>query len=170
MKTVYLGLGSNIGDREDSLQRAITALHSQDLRIDRLSSVYETSPRDNTDQPWFLNLVAEASTELFPVRLLLRVMNIERRLGRKRTVDKGPRTIDIDILLFGNAVVDTPRLMIPHPRLTERRFVLEPLAELAPDLRHPVTKRSIRDLLGATADQPLRKVSFRPTIPPEPRV
>jgi 2-amino-4-hydroxy-6-hydroxymethyldihydropteridine diphosphokinase len=165
MKTVYLGLGSNIGNREDSLQRAVTALHTDDFQIKRLSSVYETSPRDRTDQPWFLNMVAEATTDLFPVRLLLRVLNTERKLGRKRTIAKGPRTIDIDILLFGNFVVDTPQLAIPHPRLTERRFVLEPLCELAPELRHPVTMRSVREMLAATKDQQVRKVKFRPGIP-----
>ena len=165
MKTVYFGLGSNIGDREDALQRAITALHAPDLRITRLSSVYETAPQDVTNQPMFLNLVAEAKTSLFPMRVLLRALNIERKLGRKRVMAKGPRIIDIDILLFGAFVVDTPQLVVPHPRLADRRFVLEPLCELAPDLRHPVLLRSMRELLAGTAAQHAKKVAFRPVIP-----
>ena len=164
MRTVYLGLGSNVGDREDALQRAITSLNSDDLKIKRMSSVYETSARDYTDQPPFLNMVVQAETSLLPMRLLLRVLNIEKRLGRKRTIPRGPRNIDIDILLYGNAVVQTPQLEIPHPRLTERRFVLEPMCEIASDLRHPILLRSMRDLLQATAGQQVRRVEFRPHI------
>jgi 2-amino-4-hydroxy-6-hydroxymethyldihydropteridine diphosphokinase len=165
MRTIYLGLGSNVGDREDALQRAITCLNSDDLRITRLSPVYETSARDFTDQPSFLNMVVQAETSLLPMRLLLRVLNIEKRLGRKRTIAKGPRTIDIDILLYGSAVVRTPQLEIPHPRLSERRFVLEPMCEIAPDLRHPVLLRSMRELLPGTAGQHVRRVEFRPQVP-----
>src|ERR1039458_1321200 len=103
------------------------------------SRIYETEPVDYKDQAWFLNQVVEAETALFPMQLLTRIGRVEREMGRLRTVRKGPRTIDIDILFYAAAVVETARLEIPHPRIAERRFVLAPLAELAPDLRHPVT-------------------------------
>ena len=161
MKTVYLSLGSNIGDREAMLQSAIEALPGAGVTVARTSALYETEPRDLPNQPWFLNLIAECRTELFPVQLLGRLQRIERQLGRKRTVPKGPRTIDIDIILFGNSTVQTPALQIPHPRFRERRFVLAPLKELAPDLRDPVTRRTITELLAGTADQKVRL--YRPT-------
>lgn len=166
MKTVYLGLGANLGKREETLQLALDALAAGGVTLRRISSVYETAPRDYLQQPWFLNLVAEAETDLLPVRLLQRCQQIERALGRRRAaVEKGPRIIDIDILLHGRAVVDTPRLVIPHPSLHERRFVLEPLAELAPQLKHPVLNRSIRDLLAATAGQQVRKTDIDLQLP-----
>ena len=118
--------------------------------------IYETEPLDYTDQRWFLNLVAEAETTLFPMQLLSRTGKIERELGRVRTVPKGPRTIDIDILLYGSAVIRTARLEVPHPRMAERRFVLAPLADLAPDLRHPLTHRSVREMLDAAPPEKLR--------------
>ncbi len=160
-KTVYLGLGSNIGEREQSLQAAMDRLHSRDLRFTRLSSVYETEPQGMRNQRWFLNLVAEAETDLFPRQLLARIVKIERELGRRRAIENGPRTIDIDILFFGNAVVHTDELTIPHPRFAERRFVLAPLVELAPDLRDPVSHRTMRELLASTAGQTVRPVEFR---------
>jgi 2-amino-4-hydroxy-6-hydroxymethyldihydropteridine diphosphokinase len=153
LKTVYLSLGSNLGDREAMLRSALEALGAAGLEVVRTSSLYETEPRDMPNQPWFLNMVAECRTDLFPVQSLARVKKIERELGRKRTVPKGPRSIDIDIILFGNAVVRTTALEIPHPRFRDRRFVLAPLKELAPDLRDPVTRRTIADLLDDTADQ-----------------
>jgi 2-amino-4-hydroxy-6-hydroxymethyldihydropteridine diphosphokinase len=158
MKIVYLSLGSNLGDRPGNLSRAIEQLSSDDLRVLRVSSTWETEPRDVPNQPWFLNLVIEAETSLFPRQLLHRIHRIERELGRVRTTPKGPRVIDIDILLFGRSVVQAEGLEIPHPRLTERRFVLEPLAELVADLRHPVTRRTVREMLGAVAEQAVRKV------------
>ena len=109
--------------------------------------MYETEPVDYREQAWFLNLVVEGETALFPAQLLTRIGRIERELGRVRKVAKGPRTIDIDILFYGAAVVKTARLEIPHPRIAERRFVLAPLADLAPELRHPVTRQSVRDML-----------------------
>jgi 2-amino-4-hydroxy-6-hydroxymethyldihydropteridine diphosphokinase len=163
VKTVYLSLGSNVGSREQMLQEALRLLAAPDLRLTRLSSVYETEPQDVKDQPWFLNLVAEAETDLFPMQLLARIHKIERQLGRKRTLAKGPRNIDIDILLFGNAVIDSASLVIPHPRMAERRFVLEPLVELAPDLRHPLLKRTIKELLAATVGQIVRRLPEGPT-------
>jgi 2-amino-4-hydroxy-6-hydroxymethyldihydropteridine diphosphokinase len=147
MHRVYLSLGSNLGDRESNLRAALAELAPL-----RVSPIYETEPADLPGQPWFLNLVAEAETSLFPRQLLSRTQRIERDLGRVRTVPKGPRTVDIDILLFDDTVVRTPELEIPHPRMTDRRFVLQPLADLAPDLRHPVTRRTVREMLAATPD------------------
>jgi 2-amino-4-hydroxy-6-hydroxymethyldihydropteridine diphosphokinase len=164
-KTIYLGLGSNSGDRELELRTAIRKLHSHDLKISRVSSVWESAPMYRQDQPDFLNAVVEAETTLFPMRLLLRIANIERDMGRRRLLRYGPRNIDIDILLFGDSVVRTPQLEIPHPRITERRFVLEPLAELAPDLRHPVTKQTVRELLAAIPAGGLRPSEFQLSVP-----
>lgn len=164
-KIVYLGLGSNVGEREHNLQTAIDHLHSAELRITRLSSVYETEPQGLRNQRWFLNLVAEAETDLFPRQLLNRILKTERDLGRRRTVKNGPRTIDIDILFFANAIIRTAELTVPHPRFAERRFVLAPMAELAPDLRDPVSSRTMRDLLDQTAGQAVKPVEFRLVVP-----
>jgi 2-amino-4-hydroxy-6-hydroxymethyldihydropteridine diphosphokinase len=156
MKTVYLSLGSNLGDRAANLQAALERLSAlmSDLRV---SPVYETEPVDYAAQGWFLNLVVEARTELFPKLLLARTGKIERELGRMRIVPKGPRTIDIDILLYGDATVSSPELEIPHPRLADRRFVLAPLADLAPALRHPVTRRTVREMLEAAPAAAVRR-------------
>jgi 2-amino-4-hydroxy-6-hydroxymethyldihydropteridine diphosphokinase len=148
-KTVYLGLGSNIGDRERHLERAIEHLAAPDLRIVRASPIYETEPMEYTQQAWFLNQAVEAETELFPMQLLSRVGRIERAMGRTRGIPKGPRVIDIDILFFARSVVRTAKLTIPHPAIAERRFVLIPLADLAPDLRHPLARKSVREMLEA---------------------
>jgi 2-amino-4-hydroxy-6-hydroxymethyldihydropteridine diphosphokinase len=147
LKRIYLSLGSNIGDRESNLRTAVEHLASQDVRVLHTSRIYETEPVDYINQAWFLNQVVEAETALFPMQLLTRIARVERELGRVRRVPKGPRTIDIDILFYAAAIVETVRLEIPHPRIAERRFVLAPLAELAPDLRHPVTHRSVRQML-----------------------
>jgi 2-amino-4-hydroxy-6-hydroxymethyldihydropteridine diphosphokinase len=157
LKTVFLSLGSNIGDREAMLRTAIEALPAAGVEVTRTSSLYETEPQDVRDQRWFLNLIAECRTDLFPVQLLGRLKKIELLLGRKRTIPKGPRTIDIDIILYGSAVVRTPALEIPHPRFRERRFVLEPLAELAPDLRDPVSRQTVAALLAGVRDQTVRR-------------
>lgn len=158
MKKVYLGLGSNMGDRETMLQAAVHALESPRLHIRRVSPVYETEPMDVPGQHWFLNMVVEAETDLFPLQLLHRTSKVEAQLGRRRLAHKGPRTIDIDILLFGNAVVTTPALEIPHPRFRGRRFVLAPLADLAPDLRDPVTRKTVRELLVELRGQAVRRI------------
>jgi 2-amino-4-hydroxy-6-hydroxymethyldihydropteridine diphosphokinase len=110
------------------------------------------------DQPWFLNQVIECETELFPRQLLARLQKIERAMGRKRRVAKGPREIDLDILLLGDAVVKAPELEVPHPRMAERRFVLEPLAELVPEKKHPGTRRTMREMLAGVANQAVKKV------------
>jgi len=158
LKLVYIALGSNLGDRAENLRVAREQIEAPDLHVLRASSIYETAPRDVEDQPWFLNQVIECDTDLFPRQLLERLQKIERAMGRKRTIAKGPREIDLDILLFGNAVVKAPELEIPHPRLAERRFVLEPLAELVPDKRHPRTRRTMREMLGGALNQTVRKI------------
>jgi 2-amino-4-hydroxy-6-hydroxymethyldihydropteridine diphosphokinase len=159
LKIIYLSLGSNLGDRLENLARARDRLTAADIRILRASSVYETAPRDLPGQPWFLNQVIEAESSLLPRQLLSRLQKIERDMGRKRSVAKGPRSIDIDIVFFGESVISIPDLQIPHPRMMERRFVLEPLAELAPELRHPVLKRSVREMLAKVTDQQARRFS-----------
>jgi 2-amino-4-hydroxy-6-hydroxymethyldihydropteridine diphosphokinase len=149
VKTVYIALGSNLGDRARNLEIARGSLEAAGVKIVRTSSVYETEPREMAQQPWFLNQV--------PRQLLSALLKIEREMGRKRLTPKGPRVIDLDILLYGEAVVHAGDLEIPHPRLAERRFVLEPLSELAPELRHPVTRRSVREMLEAVKGQLLRR-------------
>jgi 2-amino-4-hydroxy-6-hydroxymethyldihydropteridine diphosphokinase len=151
--TVYLSLGSNIGDRRRHLDDALKLLQDAEVPILRVSRVYETEPQDFRNQPQFLNLAAEAETRLFPLQLLHAIERVERRMGRKRLIAKGPRIIDIDILLYGGSIVGIGDLQIPHPRMALRRFVLEPLAELAPDLRHPVTQASVAEMLSAVRDQ-----------------
>jgi len=147
-KTVYLSLGSNLGDRATNLRTAIEHLGELGAVVGR-SSLYETEPVEMERQPWFLNCVVALETELMPKQFLARTITIEQKMGRRRTQPKGPRTIDIDILLFGGSVVDTSALTIPHPAMHERRFVLEPLAEIAPELRHPVFKKTVREMLAA---------------------
>ena len=153
MKLVYLSLGSNLGDRAAHLQRALDELATAGIEVARVSPFFRTEPLDYRPQPWFLNGVAEIRTELLPLRLLSTLQRIERKMGRRRTLPKGPRTIDLDILFYDNAVVRTPALTIPHPRIGERKFVLVPLGELAPDLRHPVTRKTVREMLGETPDR-----------------
>lgn len=146
-KIVYLSVGSNLGDRAANLTAAVERLTILGT-IKAVSSFYETEPVDFAAQPWFLNCAVALETDLMPRQLLARIQSIEQQMGRRRThVNiKGPRLIDLDILLFGRAIVDLPNLVIPHPALHERRFVLEPLVEIAPDVRHPVFKRTMRQL------------------------
>ena len=151
MVTVYLGLGSNLDDREYNLDRALDFL-SQRLRVEKVSSVYDTEPLGNTNQPRFLNLVCQVSTGLEPMALLILVKGIESKLGRLTHTSNLPRPIDIDILFYGDQVIETPKLVIPHPRLAERAFVLIPLAEIVPDLVHPVTGKTVNELMKSVVD------------------
>lgn len=144
--SVYLGLGSNMGEKQENLLRALDYI-SQRLRIEKKSSMYDTEPIGNVNQPRFLNMVCSISTGLSPVSLLGMLKGIESKMGRLPGPPNSPRPIDIDILLYGDEVINTPLIKIPHPRLAERAFVLIPLAEIAPDLVHPVLKQSIKDLL-----------------------
>ena len=147
-ETVYLSLGSNLGDRGVQLRTAIARL-AEVGEVSTVSAFYETAPVDFLDQPWFLNCVVALNTGISPEELLRTVLAIETTMGRRRTQEKGPRTIDIDILLFGNFVIDQPGLKIPHPALAQRRFVLEPLAEIAPEAVHPQLGKTARELLAA---------------------
>lgn len=144
----YLSLGSNIGDREGNLREAERRLGAIG-RIAAVSSFYETEPVEFTEQPWFLNCAAALETELTPHNLMTATLGIEKDMGRQRVQKKGPRVIDIDILLFGDVVLDTAEVTIPHPAMRERRFVLEPLAEIAPEVRHPAFNKTIRELREA---------------------
>lgn len=169
-KLVYLSLGSNLGDRAANLQAAITRL-AEVGEVVAVSSLYETEPVDFAQQPWFLNCAVALSTEKMPKQLLTALLAIEQAMGRKRLQPKGPRLIDLDILLFGNSLVDTAALTIPHPALHQRRFVLEPLAEIAPEQRHPVFKRTIRELRDALPAGPpaVRKVASPPMNADRPK-
>ncbi|MEK7623613.1 MAG: 2-amino-4-hydroxy-6-hydroxymethyldihydropteridine diphosphokinase [Patescibacteria group bacterium] len=151
MPVVYLSLGSNLGDRHASLQQAVDELKKLGS-IEAMSDWYETEPVGNTEQPWFINGVIKLVTGIEPDQLLTKIHEIEMRLGRVRDTPWGPRTIDIDLLLYDNLVLNTDILTLPHPRLHERRFVLIPLTEIAPNLIHPVLRKSIRELLATTTD------------------
>jgi 2-amino-4-hydroxy-6-hydroxymethyldihydropteridine diphosphokinase len=158
-KIAYLSLGSNLGDRDAHLKTAISRLEALG-KVVAVSSFYETEPVELAAQPWFLNCAVALDTEKMPRQLLAGVLDVEQQMGRRRVQKKGPRTIDIDILLFGSSVVETKGLTIPHPAMHERRFVLEPLAEIAPDVRHPALKSAIRELRDALApgQQAVRKM------------
>ena len=160
MKTAFLALGSNIGDREANLRDAVTRLESHEIHLLRRSSLYETAPQELLDQPWFLNAVVQVETILFPMQLLARVREIERQMGRRRVTPKGPRNIDIDILFYGRTVIATAELEVPHPRIAQRRFVLEPLAEIAPEFRHPQTGKTANEMLAALEPQGTRRLQI----------
>jgi len=154
-KIAYLSLGANLGDRAGQIAQALALLEESGVRVLRRSALYETEPMDAPPQPWFLNCVLEVETELLPLGLLRVVQRIERQLGRQRHLEAAggsPRTIDIDIIFFGEHIVRHPELTIPHPRLAERRFVLEPLRELAPELRHPITRKTAAEMLAELTD------------------
>ena len=162
MHIVYLSLGSNVGDRETNLHAAIAALTPAGVCVDRVSSIYETEPVDYQDQPWFLNCVVEAETDMEPRALLQALRAIESQMGSKKEFAKGPRKIDLDILLYGSETIDAPELRVPHPRLHLRRFVLTPLAEIAPSLKHPTWNATAAQLLAQSSDKSVVKL-FSPS-------
>lgn len=152
--TAYVSLGSNLGDRAGNLLLAIRGMLKAGHRVTRLSQIYETEPVETFAQPIFLNMVAELRIEALikPEELLKQLLQVEHLLGRTRDSSKGPRTIDLDLLLYGEHLVRTGELTLPHPQLHRRRFVLVPLAELCPGLKHPVIHRTITELLQETTD------------------
>ena len=150
----FVSLGSNLGDRAGNLLLAVRGMMNAGLAVVRLSSIYETEPVDVREQPAFLNMVAELRVTTFsPEQTLARLLRVEYALGRRRDVPRGPRLIDLDLLIFGSERRATEFLTLPHPRLAERRFVLTPLAELAPGLTHPTLHRTFNDLLAQTQDR-----------------
>ena len=151
-ETTYLSLGSNVGNREANLRAAIAALPGAGVRVIAVSSFYETEPVDFLEQEWFLNCAVEGMTEVPALELLQALRGIELKMGSKKLVAKGPRLIDIDILLYGFEAIDTPELQVPHPRMHLRRFVLVPLVEIAASLTHPMTKTTVAELLERTPD------------------
>jgi 2-amino-4-hydroxy-6-hydroxymethyldihydropteridine diphosphokinase len=153
METVFLSLGSNVGDRQENLRAAIAALAGAAVEVKRVSSSYETEPVDLLEQPWFLNCVVQGETAVPAVELLRALREIERRMGSKKLIARGPRLIDIDILLYGQQSIDAPELQVPHPRMHLRRFVLVPLVELAPNAEHPSWAATAAQLLDATEDK-----------------
>ena len=161
--TVYLSLGSNLGDREKNVRKAIAALANARVRVTRVSSLYETEPVDLREQPWFLNCVVQAETDVPPLDLLRALREIESGMGSKKLIPKGPRLIDLDILLYGDETIDTPELQIPHPRMLNRKFVLIPLAEIAPNFKHPLWKGSVSQMLKDLSDPSIVR-KFEPAM------
>ena len=169
-RTVYLSLGSNLGNREANLRAALGALPGVGVKVVRVSSFYETEPVDFLDQPWFLNCVAEAETTLEPLALLRSLQTIEAKMGSKKEFAKGPRLIDLDVLLYADETIMAAELQVPHPRMHLRRFVLVPLVEIAPNLRHAGWSGTASELLQRAADAgQVRRFEPSPQPRPEPR-
>jgi 2-amino-4-hydroxy-6-hydroxymethyldihydropteridine diphosphokinase len=158
MKRVFLALGSNLGDRQANIGSALQRLGESGVMIRRLSSLYRTEPIGYTGQPWFVNCAAEALTDLMPLQLVHRCQAIQRQMGRRPGPRNGPRLIDIDILLYENIVMRSAEVTIPHPRMAERRFVLVPLSEIAGGTEHPVTRQTVREMLGAAPEAAVVKL------------
>jgi len=161
LSLAFVGLGSNLADRAANIREARERLVHAGVRVTRASNVYETAPRDMLEQPWFLNQVVEVETTRSARSLLDLLLSIEKEMGRWRATLKGPRLIDLDLLIYGEEVIKEPGLEVPHPRISERRFVLEPLAELAPDLQVPSEikiRRTVRELLEEVRGQAVRRV------------
>jgi 2-amino-4-hydroxy-6-hydroxymethyldihydropteridine diphosphokinase len=157
-EVVYLSLGSNLGDRDRNLREAIRGLAGVGA-VRAVSSFYQTEPVDFVDQPWFLNCAVAIESSVSPERMMAELLGMEQKMGRERVHRKGPRTIDIDILMFGERIVDSPELKVPHPAMHRRRFVLAPLAEIAPEARHPAMKKTVTELLAELPERPVvRKV------------
>jgi 2-amino-4-hydroxy-6-hydroxymethyldihydropteridine diphosphokinase len=151
-KTVYLSLGSNVGDRARNLRTAVAALNDAGVHVTQVSSFYETEPVDFLEQAWFLNCAVEGETDVPALELLRALRGIELQMGSRKLVAKGPRLIDMDILLYGSDTIDTTELLVPHPRMHLRRFVLVPLAEIAPSLQHPSWTKTVSELAASTPD------------------
>ncbi len=150
---VYLSLGSNVGDRETNLRTAIAAMPAAGVRVTKVSAIYETEPVDLLEQPWFLNCVVAGETNVEAVELLRELREIEWRMGSKKLMARGPRLIDIDILIYGQETINLPELQVPHPRMHLRKFVLAPLAEIAPELKHPTWTSTAAELLAKSGDR-----------------
>jgi len=158
MSTVYLGLGSNVGDKEENIQRAVELIKEK-CEVSKQSSLYETEPVGYDNQDWFLNSAMKVKTILAPKELLAFLQSIEQIGGRVKTFKNGPRVIDLDILFYDNQIIKENDLIVPHPRLHERLFVLEPLYEICPDYIHPIFKKSVKELyLSITKEKEVRKL------------
>lgn len=164
VQRIYLSLGSNLGDRAGNLRAAIAGLEAAGVRVLRVSSFYETEPVDYREQPWFLNCAVEAETELSAHALLRSLREIEAAQGSSKLIPKGPRVMDLDVLLYGQETIDAPGLQVPHPRMLLRRFVLVPLAELAPALQHPSWDDTASELLVRCPDSSTVRL-FAPPVP-----